>query len=88
MSDNDREADELQDAHHASSNSAMITVLTIAFGVIWLAERDSMPSWLISVWFVFVIPLSLFLMFMYRRRYRALLELHGVDHRDSEGMHH
>jgi hypothetical protein len=25
---------------------------------------------------------------MYRRRYRALLELHGVDHRDSEGMHH
>jgi uncharacterized protein (DUF983 family) len=88
MRDTEKDADELEDAHHASSNSAMITVLTVAFGVIWLSERENLPTWLISVWFIFVIPLSLFLMFMYRRRYRALRELHGgIDPRDHEGMH-
>jgi len=66
----------LHDAHRASNSSALLTVITIAFGVIWLTGLETIPTWLVSVWFVLVIPLNLYLMFMYRRRYRVLREMH------------
>lgn len=66
----------LHDAHRASTNSALLTVVTIAFGVVWLAGLETIPTWLVSVWFVLVIPLNLYLLFMNRRRYRVLREMH------------
>lgn len=66
----------LHDAHRASTNSAVLTVITILFGVVWLADLDRIPTWIVSIWFVFVIPLNLYLLFMYRHRYHALLEMH------------
>ena len=66
----------LHDAHRASTNSALLTVVTIAFGVVWLTGLETIPTWIVSVWFVVVIPLNLYLLFMYRKRYHALRELH------------
>jgi hypothetical protein len=69
----------LHDAQRASTNSAVLTVITILFGVVWLADLDRIPAWIVSVWFIFVIPLNLYLLFMYRRRYRTLREMHDGD---------
>jgi hypothetical protein len=79
------EPEELGDAHRASMNSAVLTAITLVFGVIWLIDRDELPSWLVSAWFIVVIPLNLYLMFMYRRRYRLLREAQdeSLTHRDS-----
>ena len=66
----------LRDAHRASTNSALLTVVTIAFGVVWLTGLETIPTWIVSVWFVLVIPLNLYLLFMYRRRYHVLREMH------------
>jgi len=74
----------LHDAHRASSNSAVLLAITIAFGAVALADLDRVPTWIVSGWFVVVIPLNLYLMFMYRRRYRHLLEMHdGEPPRDG-----
>jgi hypothetical protein len=66
--------DALHDAHRASSNSAVLLAITIAFGVVAIADPDRIPAWVVSAWFALVIPLNLFLMFAFRRRYRHLLE--------------
>ena len=68
----------LHDAHRASTNSALLTALTIVFGIVWIAGLETIPTWLVSVWFVLVIPLNLYLLFVHRRRYRVLREMH--DH--------
>jgi Ca2+/Na+ antiporter len=68
--------DELQSAHRSAQNSTILTVITVLFGIVWLAEGGRLPTWLVSGWFLLVIPLTLYLMFMYRRRYRALLTHH------------
>jgi len=74
----------LNDAHRAASNSAVLLAITIAFGVVALADLDRVPAWIVSAWFVLVIPLNLYLLFMYRRRYRHLLEMHdGQTPRDG-----
>jgi len=70
----DDHSDELQSAHRSAHNSTVLTVITVLFGVVWLADSGELPAWLVSSWFLLVIPLNLYLMFMYRRRYRALLE--------------
>ncbi|MCU1542907.1 MAG: hypothetical protein JWM50_772 [Microbacteriaceae bacterium] len=67
----DREQ-ELHDALQASHNSMLLFAMTVAFGVLWIAEPDRLPSWVASLWFILVIPLSLYLVFVYRRRYRRL----------------
>lgn len=79
------EPDDLRDAHRSSTNAATLTLITIVFGVVWLADRGAIPTWLISMWFVLIIPLNLFLMFMYRRRYHAMRLLYedSTDSRDS-----
>ena len=66
----------LHDAHRAASNSAVLLAITLAFGAVALADLDRIPTWIVSAWFVLVIPLNLYLMFMYRRRYRQLLAMH------------
>jgi hypothetical protein len=66
----------LNDAHRAAANSAVLLAITIAFGAVALADLDRVPAWLVSAWFVIVIPLNLYLLFMYRRRYRHLVEMH------------
>ena len=74
----------LDDAHRAANNSVVLLAITIAFGVVALADLDRVPAWIVSVWFVLVIPLNLYLMFMYRRRYRHLLDMHdGESPRDG-----
>jgi hypothetical protein len=75
----DDEPDELLSAHRAAHNSAVLTVITVLFGVIWLADGNGLPTWVVSGWFLLVIPLTLYLMFMYRRRYHALLALHDDE---------
>jgi hypothetical protein len=65
----------LHDAHRAATNSALLTVVTVAFGLVAIAGLEEIPTWIVSVWFVIVIPLNLYLMFMNRRRYHALLEM-------------
>ena len=75
----------LNDAHRASSNSAVLLAITIAFGAVALTDLSTVPTWLVSIWFVLVIPLNLYLMFMYRRRYRHLLAMHDLrSPRDGE----
>ncbi|GAB2448854.1 fatty acid desaturase [Conyzicola lurida] len=69
----------LSDAHRAATNSALLTVVTLAFGFIALSGLEQIPTWIVSVWFVLVIPLNLYLMFMNRRRYRTLREMHDHD---------
>jgi len=69
----------LHDAHRSASNSAVLLAITIAFGAVALSDLDRVPTWIVSAWFVLVIPLNLYLMFMYRRRYRHLLEMHEGD---------
>jgi hypothetical protein len=69
----------LSDAHRAAANSAVLLAITIAFGVVALADLDRVPAWLVSAWFVLVIPLNLYLLFMYRRRYRQLIEMHDGE---------
>lgn len=66
----------LDDAHRAASNSAVLLAVTLVFGAVALADLTRIPTWIVSAWFVVVVPLSLYLMFMYRRRYRQLLALH------------
>lgn len=84
--DPDDTPEALKDAHRASTNSVVLLAITIAFGIVALAELDRIATWIVSVWFVFVIPLNLYLTFMYRRRYRHLLEMHGArDPRDDSG---
>jgi membrane protein YdbS with pleckstrin-like domain len=63
---------ELHYALQASHNSMLLLAMTVAFGVLWIAEPDRLPSWVASLWFILVIPLSLYLVFVYRRRYRRL----------------
>jgi hypothetical protein len=76
----------LHDAHRAASNSAVLLVITIAFGAVALSDLDRVPTWIVSIWFVLVIPLNLYLMFMYRRRYRHLLAMHDAHPpRDEPG---
>jgi hypothetical protein len=70
----DDHPDELQSAHRSAHNSTVLTVITVLFGIVWLADSSQLPAWLVSGWFLLVIPLNLYLMFMYRRRYRVLLE--------------
>lgn len=69
----------LRDAQRASTNSAVVTVITILFGVVWLADRDSIPTWIVSGWFIVVIPLNLYLLAMNRRRYRNLKDQHDGE---------
>jgi hypothetical protein len=66
--------DALHDAHRASSNSVVLVAITVAFGVVAFAEPSRLPAWVISAWFIVVIPLTLLLMFVHRRRYRHALE--------------
>ena len=70
----DDRTDELETAHRSAHNSTVLTVITVLFGIVWLADGGQLPSWLVSGWFLLVILLNLYLMFMFRRRYRHLLE--------------
>jgi membrane protein DedA with SNARE-associated domain len=67
------EPDELHDARRSSTNAAVLTLITIAFGVVWLVD-PGIPSWVASLWFIVVIPLNLFLLYSARKRYRLLRE--------------
>ena len=68
--------DELHSAHRSAQNSTILAVIAMLFGVVWLADGGQLPTWLVSGWFLLVIPLSLYLMFMSRRRYRELRSRH------------
>jgi preprotein translocase subunit SecG len=70
------DADELHDARRSSTNAAVLTAITIAFGFVWLADSENVPHWLASLWFVVVIPLNLFLLYSARKRYRLLRQAH------------
>ena len=67
----------LHDAHRAASNSVVLLAITIAFGVVALTDLERVPTWIVSAWFVVVIPLNLLLMFVYRRRHRHLLAMYN-----------
>ncbi|GAB3606033.1 hypothetical protein GCM10027413_14420 [Conyzicola nivalis] len=84
VTDEPEDLDEaLHDAHRASSNSAVMLAISIAFGAVALADPGRIPVWLVSAWFVIVIPLTLYLMFMFRRRYRHLLDSGAARHNDG-----
>ncbi|WP_411698707.1 hypothetical protein [Conyzicola sp.] len=85
MTDESEDREEaLHDAHRSSTNSAVLLAITIAFAAVALADPDRIPSWIVSAWFVIVIPLNLYLLFMYRRRYHHLLETReGVSRGDA-----
>ena len=76
MTDDEDDDAELRGAHRSSNNAAVLTVISVAFGLLWLADSQSLPPWMVSVWFLLVRPLNLYLLFIYRRRYRLLRELH------------
>jgi uncharacterized membrane protein YkgB len=63
---------QLHDAHRASHNAVVLMVITVAFGFIWLAELERIPTVVAALWFIVAVPLSLYLVYVYRRRYREL----------------
>jgi uncharacterized membrane protein YkgB len=63
---------QLHDAHRASHNAVVLMVITIAFGFVWVAELDRIPTIVAAFWFIVAIPVSLYLVYVYRRRYREL----------------
>lgn len=63
---------QLHDAHRASHNAVVLMVITVAFGFVWVAELDRIPTAVAAFWFIVAIPLSLYLVYVYRRRYREL----------------
>ena len=73
------EPEELHSAHRSAHNSTILTGITVLFGIVWLADGGQLPTWVVSAWFLLVIPLNFYLMFMYRRRYRELLARHDNE---------
>jgi Flp pilus assembly protein TadB len=63
---------QLHDAHRASHNAVVLMVITVAFGFVWVAELDRIPALVAGFWFIVAIPVSLYLVYVYRRRYREL----------------
>jgi uncharacterized membrane protein YkgB len=70
----------LHDAHRASHNAMVLMVITIAFGFIWVAEADRIPATVAALWFIVAVPLSVSLVYVFRRRYVELRDEPDAAH--------